>query len=210
VAGVGGTGVLTIGGILGMAAHLDGLSPMVLDMAGLAQKGGAVLSHIRIGPAGDPADRAAHRDGPGGPAARRRHGRSRSPETAAVLCDPERTVGVVKHPYDARVGLCPVPRLRLPHPRGRGNALGSHLAEPGHFHDFSAAGAAVAGDEIASNILMLGFAWQKGLVPLSREAIEGAIRLNKVAVDANLDAFAWGGSWPRTPSRLPQRAGGGR
>jgi indolepyruvate ferredoxin oxidoreductase len=82
--------------------------------------------------------------------------------------------------------------------------LGSHLAQPRYFHDFTAAGLSVAGDEIASNILMLGFAWQKGLVPLSRGAIEGAIRLNKVAVEANLDAFAWGRVMAEDASRLPQ------
>ncbi len=202
VAGVGGTGVLTIGGVLGMAAHLDGLSPMVLDMAGLAQKGGAVLSHIRIGPPEDPPREPRIVTG--------RADLLLAADTvvavskdAAVLCDPERTVGVVN------THMTPVSdfvRSRDFDFRTRDveAMLGSHLAQPRHFHDFTAAGLSVAGDEIASNILMLGFAWQKGLVPLSREAIEGAIRLNKVAVEANLDAFAWGRVMAEDASRLPQ------
>jgi indolepyruvate ferredoxin oxidoreductase len=201
VAGVGGTGVLTIGAILAMAAHIDGLSPMVLDMAGLAQKGGAVLSHIRIGAAGRPPTEPRIVTG--------RADLLLAADTvvavskdAAVLCDPSHTAGVVnthmtpvadfvrKRDFDFRT------RDVLAMLRG-------NLAGPHHFHDFSAAGLAVAGDEIASNILMLGYAWQQGLVPVSRESIEEAIRLNKVAVDANLDAFAWGRILAHDPKRLP-------
>ena len=208
VAGVGGTGVVTIGSVLAMAAHIDGLSPMVLDMAGLAQKGGAVLSHIRIGRAEDPpteprivtgrADLLLAADTVVGVS-----------KEAAVLCDPERTAGVVN------THMTPVAdfvRSRDFDFRTRDVAgmLRSHLRAPAHFHDFSSAGLAVAGDEIASNVLMMGFAWQKGLLPVRREAVEEAIRLNGVAVEANLDAFAWGRVMAQDASRLPRLPPSGR
>lgn len=208
VAGVGGTGVLTIGAVLAMAAHLDGLSPMVLDMAGLAQKGGAVLSHIRIGRPEHPPTEPRIVTGRADLllAADTVVGVSRE---AAVLCDPARTVGVVN------THLTPVSdfvRQRDFDFRARDleQGIAAHLRPPAHLHDFTAAGLAVAGDEIAANVLMLGYAWQRGLVPVSRQAIEDAIRLNGVAVQANLDAFAWGRVMAHDPARLPAPAPQGR
>lgn len=201
VTGVGGTGVLTIGAILGMAAHLDGLSPMVLDMAGLAQKGGAVLSHIRIGrperPPAEPrivtgaADVLLAADAVVAVS-----------KEALVLCDPARTTGVVN------THLTPVAAFVLNRDtdfreRETRALLEARLGPATRFADFAAAGLAVAGDAIAANMLMLGFAWQAGLLPVTRESIEAAIRLNGVAVQANLDAFAWGRILAHDPTRLP-------
>ncbi|EYD74877.1 Indolepyruvate ferredoxin oxidoreductase, alpha and beta subunit [Rubellimicrobium mesophilum DSM 19309] len=201
VAGVGGTGVLTIGAILAMASHMDGLSPMVLDMAGLAQKGGAVLSHIRIGPA-DHAPTEPRIVTGGADVLLAADTVVAVSKEAAVLCNPERTAGVVN------THMTPVSDFVLHRDfdfrtREVEGMLAGHLRER-HFHDFTAAGLAVAGDEIASNILMLGYAWQKGLIPVSHDSIEQAIRLNKVAVDTNLDAFAWGRVMADDPARLPK------
>ncbi|TNC52996.1 indolepyruvate ferredoxin oxidoreductase family protein [Rubellimicrobium rubrum] len=208
VAGVGGTGVLTIGAILGMAAHIEGLSPMVLDMAGLAQKGGAVLSHIRIGPPAAAPTEPRIVTG-GADVLLAADAVVAVSKEAAVLCDPERTAGVV-NTHMTPVAYFVRQRDFDFRTQEVGAMLASHLREPPHVHDFTAAGLAVAGDEIASNILMLGYAWQMGLLPVSHDAIEAAIRLNGVAVQANLDAFAWGRVMAHDPARLPQAKPSGR
>ncbi len=189
--GVGGTGVVTVGAVLGMAAHLGGKGTGIIDMAGLAQRGGAVTSHIRI--AGDPDAINSIRVGAGvadlvigcdivvaG--------------SAKVLsaADPERSTIVVNtheiYPgsftHDADFLL---PGRRLIH------AIGQR-ARPGasHFVEATKIATALMGDAIAANMFMLGYAWQAGGVPLSAEAIEQAIEMNGVAVSMNRDAFRWG------------------
>ncbi|MCR9123821.1 MAG: indolepyruvate ferredoxin oxidoreductase family protein [Phyllobacteriaceae bacterium] len=200
VTGVGGTGVLTIGGIIAMAAKLEGVAPLVLDMAGLAQKGGAVMSHIRLSAGDNP--RKSPRIAPGGAnlliAADSVVAASRD---GTVRCDPERTHAVVN------AKLTPVAEFV----RQRDfdfrkqtveDTVRSVVRPDAHFHDFGKAAMAVAGDEIATNILMVGFAWQKGLIPLSAEAIEQAIAINGVAVDANIDAFRWGRVMAHDPAAI--------
>ncbi len=191
VTGVGGTGVLTIGAILGMAAHLEGRPVSVLDFTGLAQKGGAVLSHVRIGAPGRELHQARVEPG----------------EAATVLaCDlvvavsPDalRTIrrGHTRVIANARV-LPTADTLRDPGfridtdrllDRLRRRAGDSRVAAL----DAQALAEAVTGDAIAANMLLLGYAFQLGAVPVSRRAIERAIALNGVAVEANLRAFAVG------------------
>ena len=207
ITGVGGTGVLTIGAILGMAAHVDGHASMVLDMAGLAQKGGAVLSHVRI--AREPGEVtsphivagnadlliaaddvvAASRDG-------------------IVLCEATRTEGIVNvsgTPVAAFVG-----QRDLDFRRGEvADTIAGHLRGRRHFHGFTALAEALAGDAIATNIMMLGYAWQSALVPLSLGALEGAIRLNGVAVEANLAALHWGRRIAAEPAAIASLADDG-
>ncbi|WP_306050583.1 indolepyruvate ferredoxin oxidoreductase family protein [Oceaniradius stylonematis] len=200
VTGVGGTGVLTIGGIIAMAARLENVAPLVLDMAGLAQKGGAVMSHIRLSAGDNP--RKSPRIAPGGAnvliAADSVVAASRD---GTVRCDPERTHAVVN------AKLTPVAEFV----RQRDfdfrkqtveDTVRSVVRPDAHFHDFGKAAMAVAGDEIATNILMVGFAWQKGLIPLSADAIEQAIAINGVAVDANIDAFRWGRVMAHDPAAI--------
>ena len=190
ITGVGGTGVLTIGALLGMAAHLEGKAAMVLDMAGLAQKGGAVLSHIRLGAKAE--DVTSPRIVTGGAdlliAADDVVAVSKD---GAQLCDPARTFGVVN------THLTPIADFVRKRDFDFKSAqveagLKTQLRSAEDFVNFTAIAEAVAGDAIATNVMMLGYAWQKGLVPLSRESIEQAIELNKVAVKANLAAFNWG------------------
>ncbi|GAB1363893.1 indolepyruvate ferredoxin oxidoreductase family protein [Rhodobacter sp.] len=190
VTGIGGTGVLTIGALVAMAAHVEGRVPMVLDMAGLAQKGGAVLSQIRIGDAAHPptapritAGRADLLLGADAVVAAARD--------TVVLCDPARTVGVVstavtpvaaftrERDFDFRAAA--VEREVAAVLRGRE-----------HFLDFRALAETLTGDAIGANLMMLGYAWQQGLVPLRGESILTAIGLNGVAVKANEAAFLWG------------------
>ncbi len=190
ITGVGGTGVLTIGALLGMAAHIDGKGAMVLDMAGLAQKGGAVLSHIRLG--ATPQDVSSPRIVTGGTdlllAADDVVAVSKE---GAQLCDPARTHGVVN------THLAPIADFV----RKRDldfktveveTTLRNQLRSSEHFINFTAIAEAVTGDAVATNVMMLGYAWQQGLVPLSLESLAEAIRLNKVAVSTNLLAFDWG------------------
>ena len=203
VAGIGGTGVLTVGAILGMAAHLEGKVPMILDMAGLAQKGGAVLSHVRI--ARPERIATAPRIAAGGadlilaadPVVA-------AGKEAALLCDPARTAAVLNarvaptsnfvrlRDFDFREAAL----LRAVEKRTRGRE---------DFRDFAGAALALCGDEIAANLMMLGYAWQRGLVPVGRAAIAQAIALNGVAVAGNLAAFDWGRLMAHDPEAVAAR-----
>ncbi|WGF88699.1 indolepyruvate ferredoxin oxidoreductase family protein [Marinivivus vitaminiproducens] len=190
IAGVGGTGILTVGAVLGMAAHLDGKVPMILDMAGLAQKGGAVMSHVRIGH-GD-ADVTSPRIVTGGAdlllAADDVVAASKD---AVTLCAPERTTAVVNTTLTPVADF--VRHRDFDFKTGAVEETVRKTVKPDSaFVDFRRIAEAVAGDAIATNIMMTGYAWQKGLIPVSFEAIAEAIRLNGVAVEANLSAFAWG------------------
>jgi indolepyruvate ferredoxin oxidoreductase len=191
VTGVGGTGVVTVGAIIGMAAHLEGKGVGVIDMAGLAQKGGAVYSHIRI--ANKPEDIHAIRVAAGGAdlvlggdivvAGTRNVLASVEPGvTTMVVNRAEMLPGEFTHNADFSL---PTERLR----RAIATATGGEAC---YFLDASRIAKAVAGQSIAANMIMLGYAWQVGGLPLSAEAIERAITLNGEAVAMNLAAFRWG------------------
>ena len=190
VTGVGGTGVLTIGAILGMAAHLDGKASMVLDMAGLAQKGGAVLSHIRLG------ERTEEVAAPRIPLGQADVLLAADDVVASSaegigLCNIEKTTAVVN------TAIMPVADFVL----ARDFDFKAHavegtirraVREESAFLNFGDLARRAAGDTIATNIMMVGYASQMGLLPIGREAIEAAIRLNGVAVEANINAYNWG------------------
>ncbi|MCV2866128.1 indolepyruvate ferredoxin oxidoreductase family protein [Defluviimonas sp. WL0075] len=188
---VGGTGVVTIGALLAMAAHLEGKGCGIIDMLGMAQKGGAVTSHIML--AQKPGDITAIRVAPGqadlvlgcdmvvsaGDQILSLVGRDRS---HLVVNTHEMMTGDFTRNADFTL---PVKRMkaRLAEAVAQGNA---------HFVDATKVVRALMGDTIAANLFMLGVAYQKGLVPLSARAIEKAIELNGVSVPFNLKAFAWG------------------
>ena len=191
VTGIGGTGVVTIGALLGFAAHLEGKGVTVLDMTGLAQKNGAVLSHIRI------ADRQEDLH-----ATRIAAGEAR----LVLACDLLVAVGaeaLAKMQQDythavvnsARVMPADFTRMAdLAFPAGSmeqelRNAVGADRAE---FLDATRIATALMGDSIATNLFMVGYACQKGLLPVSADAILRAIELNGTAVDANKQSFLWG------------------
>ncbi len=190
LAGVGGTGVLTIGAILGMAAHIEGKVPMILDMAGLAQKGGAVLSHIRISAEGHPV--AAPRITAGG--ANLLIGADSvvaASKDSVVLCSPERTNAVLNSRVTPVSDFVRLRDLDFKEKAVEAAVLAS-VRPAAHIRDFSALAQSLTGDEIGANLMMLGYAWQFGLVPISRESIFQAIALNGVSVKANGEAFDWG------------------
>jgi indolepyruvate ferredoxin oxidoreductase len=191
VAGVGGTGVITIGQLLGMAAHIEGKGIVTQDAAGLAQKGGATWSHALIGDA-----QSSIRTTRVGTAAadlilaadplvavnaetlaRMREGRTHvalnthGAPTAAFVRNADWT-----NPQDDCAGQ--IARIV-----GAQN-LGSF--------DADAAATSLMGDSLYANPMLLGYAWQRGWVPLAYESLMRAIELNNVAIDNNKTAFQWG------------------
>jgi indolepyruvate ferredoxin oxidoreductase len=191
ISGVGGTGVVTISALLGMAAHLEGKGVTVLDQIGMAQKGGAVLSHVRVAasPSAIHAVRIANGD------ARLLLGCdlvvSASGESISKL-RPGQTRAIVNS-YETITGdFTRNPDLSFPQQRLRRaveNAVGQGGTE---FLDATGLATGLLGDSLATNLFMLGYAYQRGFVPVSAEAIERAIELNGAAVDFNLRAFRWG------------------
>ena len=190
VTGVGGTGVVTIGAILGMAAHLEGKGAAMIDMAGLAQKGGAVFSHVKLARAPD--DIHAIRVAAG--------------EADLVLgCDfvvsgargvlasmRGRETGVVVNAAEVFPGdFTRKPDFSLPTERLK-RSIDQASGGGARFVDASAAATALLGNSIGGNMFMLGFAYQAGYVPLSSAGIRRAIELNGEAVPMNLAAFDWG------------------
>ena len=190
VGGVGGTGVLTIGALLGMAAHIEGKASMILDMSGLAQKGGAVLSHVRL--SGHTADVTCSRivTGTADLVLAADEVVAASKETI-TLCDSGRTVGIINS------HLIPTADFILNRDfsfqsRKINSVLETALRKDSSFFDFTRPAEALLGDSIATNMMMMGYAYQKGLLPLSAEAIEQAIEVNGVAVKMNKEAFRLG------------------
>ena len=191
VTGVGGTGIVTVGAILGMAAHLEGKGVGVLDMAGLAQKGGAVQSHIRLAHKPDDihAIRVAARDADlviGGDIV---VAGSKKVLAAAI---PGRTTMVINTaevlPGDfTRNAEFVLPTERLK--RAITNAAGR---ERTHFIDASRIATALLGQSIGANMFLVGYAYQLRALPLSAAAIEQALELNGEAVAMNVAAFRWG------------------
>ena len=191
ITGVGGTGVVTIGALLGMAAHLEGKGVSVLDMTGLAQKGGAVFSHVRI--AHQPADINAVRIPAG--------------DAHLVLGADFVVTGTFDALAKIRAGQTDVIVNRhetmtaefsrnpdLVFPKQDLTVAIEEAAGPGRatFLDATEIATALLGDAIASNLFLLGFAVQRGLVPVSVDALERAIELNNVSVGFNKQAFLWG------------------
>ncbi len=205
VTGIGGTGVVTIGALLGMAAHLEGKGCSVLDMTGLAQKNGAVVSHVRIGDTPDKiyATRIAAGEA-----------------TLVLACDILTSVGhealakMQKGVTKALVNTALVmpaqftrePDLKFP--------LGSMEQEikdavgPGdaEFLDATKLATGLMGDSIATNLFMVGYAFQRGLIPVSEAAIMKAIELNGAAIESNTRSFQWGRLAAVDPARVAAAA----
>jgi indolepyruvate ferredoxin oxidoreductase len=189
VTGIGGTGVITIGQIIGMAAHLEGKGVSVLDMSGLAQKYGAVMSHVQV--AAKAEDLHATRLDTGG--ADLVLGCdlvvSASTESIAKMA-PARTRAVVNATVTPTAEFVKNPNWQLP-----GSDLLGDIREASQKVEFVAAtelATGLMGDAIATNMFMLGYAYQMGWLPLSGAALERAIELNGVAVEFNKKSFLWG------------------
>jgi indolepyruvate ferredoxin oxidoreductase len=191
VTGIGGTGVVTIGGILGMAAHLEGKGVGVIDMAGLAQKGGTVYSHMRI--AEKPDDIHAIRIAAGGAELvlggdivvagnKKVLGTVVAGKTTMVVNLAEFLPGDFTRNAD----------FSLPTERLKRAILAKTGQERTHFVDATRIASALLGNTIGANIFLVGYAYQIGAIPLSAESIERAIDLNGEAAAMNKSAFRWG------------------
>ncbi|KRE24698.1 indolepyruvate ferredoxin oxidoreductase [Bosea sp. Root483D1] len=200
VTGVGGTGVVTIGAILGMAAHLEGKGCGMIDMAGLAQKGGAVFSHVRLAPT--PEEIHAIRVAAG--------------QADLVLgCDltvtgSKKVLGAIRPGSTVVVNTAeslPGDFTRnadfsLPTERLKRAIVSASGRDKTHLVDATAAAVSFLGNAIAANMFMLGYAWQHGGVPLSRASLLRAIELNGEAVAMNQQAFELGRRAAHDPEAL--------
>jgi indolepyruvate ferredoxin oxidoreductase len=201
--GVGGTGVITLGALIGMAAHIDGKGVTALDMTGLAQKGGAVFSHVRIcdDPAAIHAVRIATGEADaviGGDAV------VSAGHEALTKMQVGRTRAVVNCAETPTAEFTHNPDWQFPIARIKG-ALAEALGETAlDCLDATAQATRLMGNAIYVNLLLLGFAWQRGLVPVSKAALTRAIELNGTAVAMNLRAFRWGRRLAHDPSCAPK------
>jgi indolepyruvate ferredoxin oxidoreductase len=191
IAGIGGTGVVTIGQILAMAAHVEGKGAIVLDMSGLAQKGGPVMSHVRL--ADRQQDLHSTRVGTGS-------------ADLVIGCDlivtasrdalsrmgEGRTFAAINSTGSSTAAFVKNPDWQFPAASSQGEIVKACGAEHVDFVDAGQIATALLGDAIATNMFMLGYAWQKGHVPLCEASILKAIELNGVSVGFNKAAFAWG------------------
>jgi len=190
ITGIGGTGVLTVGHILGMAAHIDEVGAMVLDMTGLAQKGGAVVSHVRLSRATNAVT------APRVPLAGADLILAQDVVVAASaeclrLGSPDRTRAIV----DTHTA----PVANFVHDRDFDFRMPQNLAEieratrgPVMKRDFHTLAVRALGDAIAANMMIVGYAYQSGLLPLSEAALLQAVELNATSVEFNRQAFRWG------------------
>ena len=189
VTGIGGTGVITIGQILAMAAHLEDKGVSVLDMSGLAQKYGAVMSHVQI--AAKAEDIHATRLDTGGAHLVLGCDLIVTASTEAIAkMAPARTKAVVNATVTPTAEFVKNPNWVMP-----GSDLQRDIAETVQNAQFVAAtelATALMGDAIATNMFILGYAYQKGWLPLSGNSLERAIELNGVAVEFNKKSFLWG------------------
>ena len=205
VTGIGGTGVVTIGALLGMAAHLEGKGCSVLDMTGLAQKNGAVVSHVRI--ADTPERLYATRIAAG-------------EATLVLACDiltgvgyealAKMQKGVTKALVNTAL-VMPAQFTREPDlkfPTGSMEQEIKDAVAPGdaEFLDATRLATGLMGDSIATNLFMVGYAYQRGLIPVSEAAILKAIELNGAAVESNTRSFHWGRLAAVDPARVAAAA----
>ncbi|MDF2114619.1 indolepyruvate ferredoxin oxidoreductase family protein [Roseiarcaceae bacterium H3SJ34-1] len=209
ITGVGGTGVVTIGAILGMAAHIEGKGCGLIDMAGLAQKGGAVYSHVKL--AASPDDIHAIRVAAGHAdlvlgcdlvvsGTKKVLAAVKRDRTGVVVNTGEVYPGDFTHNADYSL---PAERIK--------RSIRDHAGPNLSLIDASGIATALLGNSIAANMFMLGYAYQKGYVPLASGSIEQAIALNGEAVAMNLSAFAQGRRYAHAPAAvealLPGRTG---
>ncbi|MDL9948149.1 indolepyruvate ferredoxin oxidoreductase family protein [Gordonia sp. ABSL11-1] len=205
ITGVGGTGVVTLAQTLGQAATLAGLSVRALDQTGLAQKGGAVVSDLRLSSHDEP---AAHKLAAG--------------ECDLYLaCDllvgagdaylsvasPEHTTAVVSSSKVPTGSMVVDTAITFPDDTATIEKIRAATSPGGLFLDARSASETLLGDEQYANVLLAGIAYQKGAIPIPASSIEEALRLNGVKVDANLQAFRRGRQFVADPDAFAAAVG---
>ncbi|MES2264803.1 MAG: indolepyruvate ferredoxin oxidoreductase family protein [Pseudomonadota bacterium] len=188
--GIGGTGVITVGALMGMAAHIEGKGASVLDMTGMSQKNGSVTSHVKI--AKSPAHLRAQRIATGEAdlilgcdmltaGAADAVSKMRPGRTLAIVNLHEQPPGTFAQNADWQYPVAEVRAL-----------INESVGDKADFIDATKLATALMGDSIAANLFMLGYAWQKGRIPLTEAALLRAIELNGVGVESNKKSFLWG------------------
>ena len=212
--GIGGTGVITVGALMGMAAHLEGKGASVLDMTGMSQKNGSVTSHVKV--ASSPAHLRAQRIATGEAdlvlgcdmltaGAQDAISKMRPGRTLAVINLHEQPPGTFAQNADWQYPAAEVRALIMESVGAAGdgaahngaseaasNGMNNGMHNAADFIDATRLATALMGDSIAANLFMLGYAWQKGRIPLSEAALLRAIELNGVGVEPNKKSFLWG------------------
>jgi indolepyruvate ferredoxin oxidoreductase len=192
--GIGGTGVITVGALMGMAAHLEGKGASVLDMTGMSQKNGSVTSHVKI--ASTPAHLRAQRIATGEAdlilgcdmltaGAADAVSKMRPGRTLAVINLHEQPPGTFAQDADWQYPAAEVRALIE-------ESVGAAQYHSADFIDATKLATALMGDSIAANLFMMGYAWQRGRIPLNEASLLRAIELNGVGVEANKKSFLWG------------------
>jgi indolepyruvate ferredoxin oxidoreductase len=206
IAGVGGTGVVTVGQLIGMAAHLEGKGVSILDFTGMAQKGGSVLTHLRItAKAGEEISAQVPLAGAGlviagdmvvgaGPDAL---SSMRPDVTHSIINSDILPVAESVNNPDFQLDDDELAR-RIRHASGQDHT---------HFVAAKKISEALVGDSIAGNVFLLGYAWQVGALPLSEASLLRAIELNGAGIEGNKAAFAWGRLAAHDPQAIARYAG---
>ena len=201
VTGIGGTGVLTITALIAMAAHIEGKGCATMNQTGLAQKFGSVVSHVRVGrnqddikamriPAGE-ADLLIGCD----------LVVTAGYETMGKVAD-GRTHSVVNEAETPTSAFVLDPDAKFPATNMKEKIIAEVGESGSYFINSTSVATQLLGDSIGSNMFLLGYAWQKGLVPVSSEALLEAIELNAVAVEFNKKAFLWGRRYADQPNQV--------
>lgn len=191
VAGIGGSGVVTVAGVLGMAAHLEAKGFGAIDMAGLAQKGGAVYSHIRI--ANTPADISAIRVGVAEADLVLGSDMAVTATKKVLAAVNSGSIRLIVNLAESLPGdFVADPDFSLPTERIRKSIISAGGTGMSRFVDATRVVTTLIGNSIAANFFLVGYAYQLGALPLSGEAIEKAIELNGEAVAMNQMAFRLG------------------
>jgi indolepyruvate ferredoxin oxidoreductase len=203
ITGVGGTGVVTIGALLGMAAHIEDMGVCIVDQLGFAQKGGSVVTHVRLAKDQDQIHASRVNSGMA---------------DAFLACDmlvagsdkvldsldPSRTKAIINTEKNYTGDFTRDTELAYP-----ADTLVSRLekttsTEGRQMFNASEVAVKLLGDSLGANLMLTGFAWQRGLIPIREEAILEAIELNGVAIDWNKEAFAWGRRLAHQPELIDQ------
>ena len=203
VTGVGGTGVVTIGALLGMAAHIEDMGVCVVDQLGFAQKGGSVVTHVRLAKDQDQIHASRVNSGMA---------------DAFLACDmlvagsdkvldsldPTRTKAVINTEKNYTGDFTRDTELAYPADTLITRLEKTTSTEGRQMFNASQVAVKLLGDSLGANLMLTGFAWQRGLIPIPEAAILEAIELNGVAIDWNKEAFAWGRRLAHEPALIDQ------
>jgi len=191
VTGIGGSGVLTVASILAVAAHMEGKGCATLNQTGLAQKFGSVFSHVRIGNTQEDIHAVRIAAGDADLLLGCDMVVASSFDSLAKL-HIDRTHAVVNEHVSPTSEFLRRPDMKFPADAMKAVISEEAGADKTHFVEATETATQLLGDAMASNMFLLGYAWQKGLVPVGRDAIFKAIEVNNVAVEFNKQAFIWG------------------